>query len=97
MLGVETYGLNFSFYFVSILIFKVFGNNIFPVNEFVLMSKQGEWKQYPETGCDIAKAQFGSINVLLDRNIRVQMQADGFNIEKLKITETGIEINGKYS
>ncbi|MET3536680.1 hypothetical protein [Chryseobacterium limigenitum] len=65
--------------------------------EFVLMSKQGEWKQYPETGCDIAKAQFGSINVLLDRNIRVQMQADGFNIEKLKITETGIEINGKYS
>lgn len=65
--------------------------------ELVLLSKQGEWKQFPETGCDIGKSRNGAINVLLERNIRVQLQADGFSIEKLKITETGIEINGKYS
>lgn len=65
--------------------------------ELILLSKQGEWKQFPETGCDIGKSRNGAINVLLERNIRVQLQADGFSIEKLKITEKGIEINGKYS
>lgn len=88
---LETYDLNISegdF---------VIGESDSQTVELVLISKQGEWKQYPETGCDITKAQNGSINVLLDRNIRVQMEADGFNIEKLKIVEKGIEINGKYS
>lgn len=64
--------------------------------EMLLLSKQGEWKQHPEAGCDIMKAKNGIIDRFLDREIRVQLDADGFQLERLNITEKGIEINGEY-
>lgn len=64
--------------------------------ELLLLSKQGEWKQHPQAGCDILKAKNGIIDRFLDREIRVQLDADGFQIEKLNLTEKGIELNGEY-
>lgn len=65
--------------------------------ELLLLSKQGEWKQHPEAGCDILKAKNGLIDRFLDREIRVQLDADGFQLERLKLTEQGIEISGEYN
>ncbi|MGY5552053.1 hypothetical protein ACXA18_09600 [Riemerella anatipestifer] len=64
--------------------------------EHLLISKQGEWKNSPLTGCDIQKAQNGSITRMLDRHIRIQLEADGFNIEKLTLSPQGIQIQGEY-
>lgn len=64
--------------------------------EHLLISKQGEWKNSPLTGCDIQKAQNGGITRMLDRHIRIQMEADGFQLEKLTINPQGIQIQGDY-
>lgn len=64
--------------------------------EMLLISEQGEWKEYPEAGCGIASAKNGVIDRFLDRRIRVQLEADNFEIGKLEITEKGIELNGEY-
>ncbi len=64
--------------------------------ERILISKPGEWKEYPQVGCDIQKAFNGVIDRFLERNVRVQLESDGFEIEKLNITEGGIELKGSY-
>lgn len=65
--------------------------------EMLLISSQGEWKEYPEAGCDIVSAKNGTIDRFLDRRVRVQLEADNFKIETLKITEKGLQLNGQYS
>lgn len=64
--------------------------------ELLLKTMQGEWKQYPEAGCGLSKAQNGIIDRFLNRNIRVQLQADGFSVENLTINEQGIDLSGNY-
>ncbi len=65
--------------------------------EMLLISEQGEWKEHPEAGCGIASVKNGVIDRFLDRRIRVQLEADGFGVGKLAITEQGIELNGNYT
>jgi hypothetical protein len=65
--------------------------------EMLLLSGQGEWKEHPETGCDIISSKHGNIDRFLDRRIRVQLEADSFHIESLKITEKGLQLNGQYN
>lgn len=64
--------------------------------EHLLISRQGEWKASPLTGCNIQNAQNGAISRMLDRHIRVQMEADGFNLEKMTINQDGLQIIGNY-
>lgn len=64
--------------------------------ELMLMSKQGEYKLNPEAGCNILSAKNGVIGRMLDREIRVQLEADGFQLENLTITENGIDVSGQY-
>lgn len=64
--------------------------------ELLLLAKQGEFKATPEAGCDILSAKNGTIDRFLDREIRVQLDADGFELDKMSLTEKGIEISGKY-
>nr|DAN65681.1 MAG TPA: hypothetical protein [Caudoviricetes sp.]DAN68711.1 MAG TPA: hypothetical protein [Caudoviricetes sp.] len=64
--------------------------------EFLFLSKQGEWKESPLTGCYIQRAQNGSVSRSLDRHIRIQLEADGFAIEKLQLSEKGVNVKGKY-
>ncbi|MPS74017.1 MAG: hypothetical protein E2590_12860 [Chryseobacterium sp.] len=72
------------------------GNSNSQSVELLLTSKQGEWKQHPEAGCNIGAAVNGVIDRFLERNVRVQLEADGFNIEQLKIDESGITLKGDY-
>lgn len=65
--------------------------------EHLLIAAQGEYKESPLTGSDIQKAKHGKIDRMLDRHVRVQMEADGFHLEQLAITEKGIQIKGKYN
>lgn len=65
--------------------------------ELLLYSKQGEFKEYPEAGCNLGKANHGAIDRFLERNIRVQLEADNFKIETLNITEKGIDLKGEYA
>lgn len=64
--------------------------------ELLLKSKQGEWKRNPEAGCNIHSAKSGLITRSLDRNIRLQLEADDFNIQELEILSEGINILGNY-
>lgn len=64
--------------------------------QMLLLSAQGEWKEHPEAGADIRRAQNGVIDQLLERNIRVQLEADKFNLDKLTINENGFQISGDY-
>ena len=64
--------------------------------QLILTSKPGEWKEFPLVGCDIERALNGAISRFLEQNIRVQLEADYFKIEKLQITEKGIDLNGTY-
>lgn len=64
--------------------------------ELLLGTMQGQWKQHPEAGCGLSKAQNGVIDRFFQRNIRVQLEADGFSIEKLNINEQGIDLSGNY-
>lgn len=64
--------------------------------ELILKSEQGQWKEHPELGANLHKAQSGVIDRFLNRDIRVQLEADGFGLSELNITETGIEVTGNY-
>ena len=64
--------------------------------EMILLSAQGEWKEHPEAGADVKRAINGVIGQLLDRNIRVQLEADNFNLDELIINENGFQIKGDY-
>ena len=64
--------------------------------EMLLISAQGEWKEHPEAGADIRRAQNGVIDQFLERTIRVQLASDNFNLDKLTIDENGFQISGDY-
>ncbi len=74
----------------------VVGNAKYQSIELLLTSSQGEWKEHPEAGADIKKNQNGVIDQSLERNIRVQLVADNFNLDKLIINENGFQISGDY-
>ena len=74
----------------------VIGNSKNQSIEMLMLSAQGEWKEYPEAGADIRRSQNGVIDQFLERNIRVQLEADNFNLDKLTIDENGFQISGDY-
>lgn len=74
----------------------VLGESDFQHLELILKSEQGQWKEHPELGANLHKAQSGVIDRFLNRDIRVQLEADGFALDELNITEMGIEVTGKY-
>ena len=74
----------------------VIGNSKDQSVQMLLLSAQGEWKEHPEAGADIKRAKNGVIDQFLERNIRVQLEADNFNLDKLTISENGFQITGDY-
>ncbi len=74
----------------------VIGNSETRHVEHLLLSFQGEWKESPLTGCNIKNAKNGSINRMLDRHIRIQLEADGFDLEEMNLSEQGVQIKGQY-
>ncbi|WP_134345773.1 hypothetical protein [Flavobacterium psychrophilum] len=64
--------------------------------ELLFTTSPGEWKEHIETGIAIQRSNNGNLDRFLDRTIRVQMEADGYHIEKLVINELGVSIDGQY-
>lgn len=64
--------------------------------ELIFKSTPGEWKEHIETGIAIVRSNNGNLDRFIDRTIRVQMAADGYEISKLSINEKGISIDGSY-
>lgn len=65
--------------------------------QMLLISAPGEWKEHPEAGVGLYLGGHGTIDLFMERNIRVQLEADGFKISTLSITETGISLDGQYT
>ena len=63
--------------------------------QLILTSMPGEWKENPETGVGLALSQHGVIDGFIKRTIAVQLEADGFKLDHLQITEKGIIIDAK--
>lgn len=74
----------------------VIGNSTDQNVELIFTTTPGELKEHLETGVAINRAINGNIDRFLDRTIRVQMAADGYEIDKLQISEKGISIEGNY-
>lgn len=64
--------------------------------ELLFKSTPGEWKEHIEAGVAIERASNGNLDQFIDRTIRVQMAADGYEILELEINENGISIDGSY-
>ena len=63
--------------------------------QLLLTSMPGEWKENPETGVGLALSHNGVIDGFIKRTIAVQLEADGFKLDHLQITEKGIIIDAK--
>lgn len=74
----------------------VIGNSKEQSVEQILINSAGEFKEFPQVGCGIKKQKNGVISRFIERNIRVQLEADGFNVEKLTLTENGLDLKGDY-
>ncbi len=64
--------------------------------KLLLISKPSDFKENPQIGCDLQNALKGKISRFLERNIIVQLEADGFKVETLDVNENGVNINGSY-
>ncbi|TXI14618.1 MAG: hypothetical protein E6Q66_05820 [Pedobacter sp.] len=63
--------------------------------QLLLTSMPAEWKENPETGVGLTLSQHGLIDGFIKRTIAVQLEADGFKLDNLQITETGLIIDAK--
>ena len=63
--------------------------------QLLLTSMPAEWKENPETGVGLALSQHGAIDGFVKRTIAVQLEADGFKLDNLQITEKGLIIDAK--
>ena len=79
-----------------------FANGDFAVGEssrqsvnLVVATSPGEWKLSPVTGVG-GSSLVGANDRFADRLLRLQLQADGFKLNYLKIGPGAIEIDGKY-
>lgn len=64
----------------------------------MLITQQGEWKQYPSLGVGIDQITGDEDNRYWSREIRETLKRDGLNIERMKIdfNEGIIDIDARY-
>lgn len=61
----------------------------------ILASYPGEWKQSPLCGVNIRRAINGSLNGVIRRDVRLQLEADGYKVKKITFTETELDIDAE--
>ena len=59
----------------------------------ILRAEPGQYKQYPLMGASIINAKNGALDGVLRKNIRVNLESDGYFINTLTQDETGINID----
>ena len=60
--------------------------------ELILGTSPGEWKANPIVGADLIKSYQGSLDGFTVRNIKVQLEADGYAAITITENEKGIHV-----
>jgi len=61
----------------------------------ILVSYPGEWKQNPLCGVNIRRAINGSLNGTIRRDVRLQLEADGYKVKNITFTESELNIDAE--
>lgn len=66
----------------------------------ILVSNQGDWKASPLVGAGLQRhtnaPMTPPIRAAIERGIRIQLEADGFSVASVKLTQTNINIDCKW-
>ncbi|MPM68722.1 hypothetical protein SDC9_115656 [bioreactor metagenome] len=60
----------------------------------LIQSAKGEWKEFPLCGAELTKQLKGPLGGEFRREVRLQLEADGYKIEDLVISGSDINILG---
>lgn len=63
----------------------------------ILSAYPGEYKQFPMIGVYIHRTVNGLIDGFIKRDIRINLESDGYVINKIEFTESELNIDAKYS
>jgi phage baseplate assembly protein W len=63
--------------------------------EDILITYPGEYKQSPLCGVNIRRALNGSIDGSIRRDVRLNLEGDGYQVDSVTFTEEELKINAK--
>jgi hypothetical protein len=58
----------------------------------ILETNPNEWKASPITGAGLVKNLGGSLTGFAKRNVQVQLEADGYSLDKISENENGLHV-----
>lgn len=60
--------------------------------ELILKTNPNDWKENPVVGAGLVNMLGGNITGFAKRNIQVQLEADGYSLDKITENENGINV-----
>ena len=60
--------------------------------ELILGSNPNDWKRSPITGAGLIKNLGGNLTGFAKRNVTVQLEADGYALDKINESENGLNV-----
>ena len=60
--------------------------------QLILETNPNDWKENPITGAALVKSLGGNITGFAKRNVQVQLEADGYSLNKITEKENGIDV-----
>ena len=73
----------------------VFGESDQQHIECILSTNPNDWKESPVVGAALIKSLGGSLNGFTKRNVTVQLEADGYALEKIIEKENGLDVTAR--
>jgi hypothetical protein len=61
--------------------------------QLILATSPGDWKASPTTGAGLIKTYQGNLTGFAKRNIKIQLEADGYNVISISENENGINVS----
>jgi hypothetical protein len=61
----------------------------------ILQSYPGEWKQSPLCGVNIRRAINGAVDGTIRRDVRLQLEADGYKVKNIIFSESELNIDAE--
>jgi len=63
--------------------------------QLILLSSKGWWKQTPQLGAGLQEQFNGELDREFLQKARLNLQADGFTVNTLKVTNEGLQVDVK--
>jgi hypothetical protein len=63
--------------------------------ELILSTNPNDWKENPVVGAALIKSLGGNINGFVKRNVTVQLEADGYELEEIIEKENDIDVKAR--